>query len=325
MQTSEHHESPQKFDSSPPVSLEIDVPGSLDTLKLYEDVSSGIQLSPHEVEIQVQAAGVNFFDVLGALGNSAVTAPLGIECVGTVLRTGDQSEFKSGDRVAAAYARGFKTFVRAPDECVALIPSTLSFPEAAAIPVAFTTAHHALRTIANMQPEEKVLIHSGAGGTGQAAIQVALEIGAEVFITVGTDAKKQYLAKAYNIPLDHILYSCDASFAAGIQLLTSGCGVDVVLNSLPADRLLASLECLAPHGRFLELGKTDIYAFEQLPMYLLRRNITLSCIDMATFPSSHPKLLSRTLQAVMSQASDGKLLPPKPLMIFPFSQAEQAF
>jgi fatty acid synthase len=105
----------------------------------------------------------------------------------------------------------------------------------------------------------QVLIHSGSGGIGQAAISVALSYGCEVFTTVGTDDKKAFLlAKFPQLRADHISNSHDLSFEKDIRRVTRGYGVDVVLNSLAEDKLQASLRLLAAHGRFLEIGKYDL-------------------------------------------------------------------
>ena len=113
-------------------------------------------------------------------------------------------------------------------------------------------------TVANLQSEDSILVHSGAGGTGQMAIQIAQSVGSEVFVTVGSKEKRSLLMDVYRIPSDHIFYSRDSSFAQDIMQTTHGRGVDVILNSLSGESLVASWECMAPFGRFIELGKADI-------------------------------------------------------------------
>ena len=133
------------------------------------------------------------------------------------------------------------------------------------VPVNYTTAWIAFRDVSRLQPGETVLIHSAAGGTGQAAIQIAQYIGAVVLATVGTESKAQFLTKQYGIPGDRISSSRDpTSFARGVKRVTSGKGVDVVFNSLSGEGLRESWECIAPYGRFVEIGKKDILARNQV-------------------------------------------------------------
>ena len=237
----------QSFGSASAWALQIASPGLLDTLYFSEDSVASQPLAPGELEIKVESAGVNFRDCLTALGQIDAIS-LGSECAGTVSRVGPGCELQIGDRVSACFANTFKTFARGPEACTIRMPDNMPFTEASAIPVIFVTAWHALHDLARIQPGESVLIHAAAGGTGQAAIQVAKIAGAVIYVTVGSDEKKELLMSKYNLPEDHILYSRDVSFAEGIMRLTNGQGVDVVLNSLSGEKLIASWECIAQVG-----------------------------------------------------------------------------
>lgn len=274
----------QAFNSGIPIKLDIRVPGFLDTLQWVDDESAYERLEPHEVEIKVQAIGVNFKECLILLGR-VNTDKLGSECAGHVHRVGSavSSEYvKVGDRVALGSLESYRSFVRAWDFQVIKIPDTLSFVDAAAIPTAFCTAYHSLINVARLQKNEAVLIHAAAGGTGQAAVQVAQHIGAEIFATVGSVDKKNLLMEQYAIPEDHIFYSRDSSFADGVRRMTQGQGVDVVLNSLSGKLLVASWELIANFGRFIEIGRRDIDSRGHLPMHPFIRNATFNGVDLAT-------------------------------------------
>ena len=140
------------------------------------------------------------------------------------------------------------------------VPPAWSLAEAASVPVVYSTAYYALVVRGGVRRGDRVLIHSGSGGVGQAAIAVALQAGCEVFATVGSRAKRDYLlARFPQLDERHLANSRDATaFERTVLRATRGRGVDVVLNSLADDKLQASLRLLAPHGRFLEIGKYDL-------------------------------------------------------------------
>lgn len=185
-------------------------------------------------------------------------------------------------RVSVANLDSFKTFARSCSQNVARIPDGLSDVEAASLPTIFITAYCSLHEVGRLRKTESVLIHSGAGGTCQAAIQVAHHLGAEVFTTVGAKRKKRLVVDLYGSPEDHIFKSRDSSFAQSVEGLTKGKGVDVFLNSLAGEGLVASWECTAPCGRFLEIGKKDTFSHQNLPMFQFSRNVTFSAIDIAS-------------------------------------------
>ncbi len=234
----------REFGSVPALALQIGSPGLLDSLYFSEDDITTKPLASGEVEIKVESAGVNFRDCLTVLGQINAIS-LGSECAGIVSRVGEGCELRPGDRVTACFANTIKTYARGSEACVMKLPDSFASTEASAVPVVFVTAWHALCDVAKLQRGESILIHAGAGGTGQAAIQIAKYLGAEMFVTVGSNDKKRLLMSLYDIPQDHILYSRNTSFTDGIMRLTNGRGVDVVLNSLSGESLLASWECIA--------------------------------------------------------------------------------
>lgn len=256
VKNSSHQYKTAEFGQGPPLALQIASPGLLNSLQFVEDFTPAKPLASGEVEIQVEASGVNFRDCLTALGQLD-TKVLGGECSGVVTRVAaDCHKFRPGDRVAALFTNTYRTFARGPALCTTKIPDSLTYAEASALPVVFFTAWYGLCDIARLQRGESVLIHAGAGGTGQAAIQVAKNIGAEIYVTVGSDEKRKLLMETYDVPEDHIFYSRNTSFAQGVMRMTGNKGVDVVLNSLSGEGLVASWECIAPvsHGREVPVG-----------------------------------------------------------------------
>ena len=255
IKNSSHQHSIEEFRRGPPLALQVACPGLLNSMQFVEDFTSAKPLASGEVEIGVEASGVNFRDCLTALGQLD-TKVLGGECSGVVTRVGADCDFRPGDRVAALITNTYRTFARGPAQCVIKIPNEMTYVEASALPVVFFTAWYGLCDVARLQQGESILIHAGAGGTGQAAIQVAKHIGAEIYVTVGSDDKKKLLIDTYAISEDHIFYSRNTSFAQGIMRMTGNRGVDVVLNSLSGEGLVTSWECIAPvsYERELRVG-----------------------------------------------------------------------
>jgi NADPH:quinone reductase-like Zn-dependent oxidoreductase len=246
-------------------------------------------LPDDHVEIEVRAVGLNFRDVLICMGEISDNY-LGNECAGVVTKVGAAvRHLQVGDRVNAWCLGSFSTSVRNPADCVERIPDSMSFATAASLPAVYVTAYYGLIYLARLRAGESVLIHAAAGGVGQAAIQFAKMIGAEIFVTVGTMEKKGHLIAAYGIAEDHIFASRDLTFASGIMRVTGGRGVDVVLNSLAGEALKATWRCIALFGRFIEIGKKDIEANSRLDMAPFV-NVTLASVDISIILRQNRKL-----------------------------------
>ncbi|KAH2773310.1 hypothetical protein KXW10_002572 [Aspergillus fumigatus] len=317
----------RQFGAGPRLRLEIGSPGLLNTLHFVEDTSHRKPLKPTEFEVQVKSVGLNFRDVLIALGRLDSEA-LGAEFAGIVTKVGPSCrKFQPGDRVLACYPSRHANYVRLKENMAVIkIPDTmLSFSEAAALPVAYATAWIALNQIARLQQGETILIHSGAGGTGQAAIQIAQLLGASVFTTVSNENKKRFLVEKYNVPENHIFSSRSTLFAKGIKLLTNNKGVDVVLNSLSSEGLIASWESIAPYGRFIEIGKNDILSNAKLPMLQFEQNITFAAVDLAAMTMDRPHVVTAALETILSLLREGKISLPDPLQVYGISDIEVAF
>ncbi|WP_432011350.1 type I polyketide synthase [Streptomyces cucumeris] len=214
-------------------------------------------LAADEVRIGVRAAGVNFRDVLIALGVYPDDVPLGAEAAGVVLETGPEvTDLTVGDRVFGIVMESFGPVAVAPRALVAPMPEEWSFTQAASVPVAYATAYYGLVDLAGLCAGERVLVHAAAGGVGTAAVQIARHLGAEVFATAGPS--KQEMVRAAGVADDHIATSRETGFRDAFLEVTQGAGVDVVLNSLTGEFVDASLDLLPRGGRFVEMGKADI-------------------------------------------------------------------
>lgn len=313
----------QTFAEAPPLEMNIGKLGLLDTIYFGEDDATAFPLAADEVEIQVHAVGLNFKDIIIALGKVPGNA-LGSECAGTVTRVGQSSKFRPGERVFAAGENCFKTFARANSQFVFRIPDGLTFTESAALPATFVTAYIAIHHVARMERGESILIHAGAGGTGQAAIQLAKCLDARIFVTVGSDEKKQWLMDEYNIPEEQIFYSRDTTFAKCIQRMT-GNGVDVIINSLAGKHLVASWESIAPFGRFVEIGKKNILENASLPMSSFEKNVSFNALDVSMWMKDRPRIIHKSMEDILDLISTKKLRAARPLHVYSISDAENAF
>ncbi|KAA8905059.1 fatty acid synthase S-acetyltransferase [Sphaerosporella brunnea] len=316
----------QRFGQEPirPLKLSIASPGLLDSLQFVDDPEYERPILPEEFELEVKATGMNFLDIMIALGQVSNDF-LGGECSGIVTRAGDKSSFKVGDRIVCIAKGAYKTLVRQTATLAARIPDHMSFQEAAALPIVYCTAYYALKNVAQMRSGETVLIHWGTGGVGQAAIQLAQLMGAEIFVTVGTEEKRDFIMRTYGVPESHIFSSRDMTFVQGVRRMTNGRGVDVVLNSMSGEGLRRSWECIAPFGRFIEVGKRDIHDSARLSMHPFTKNSIFASVDLTFMNDVGPQLLSELLTGVMSLAHEKKIGPPQPLNIYPYSKIEEAF
>ncbi|KAH6989651.1 polyketide synthase [Ilyonectria sp. MPI-CAGE-AT-0026] len=294
--------------------------GALDSL--YWKDEADLPLPADDVEIKITATGMNFKDVVIAMGQ--VASPyIGVECSGIISKVGSNvTSLRVGDRVCAMSLGAYSTYTRCPATSAALIPDSISFETAASIPVVYSTAYYGIVNLARMEPGERILIHAASGGVGQAAIQLAQMIGAEIYATVGSVEKKQLLIDTYGIPENRIFYSRDTEFGAAVKEATGGEGVDVVINSLAGDMLRVTWECLAPFGRFVEIGKRDITSNTRLEMAKFEHNCTFSSVDLTLVAAKRPKIMGRVLTAVMNLLSKNTIKPIGPITIVPISEVE---
>jgi NADPH:quinone reductase-like Zn-dependent oxidoreductase len=323
----EHMEEVLYRDANRPVKLHIETPGLLDSMIFVEDPTATQPLGEEEIEIETRAFGINFKDVYIALGQMRHTDTMVGEISGVVTRAGSAvgSSFQVGQKVFAWHSAPFASHARIHISRAGPLPEGLTFAEGASMPVVFMTAYYALLEKANLQKGQSVLIHAGSGGVGQAAIQIAQHIGAEIFTTVGSAAKKQFIKDTYNIPESHIFSSKLRNFKAGVLRLTGGHGVDVVLNSLAGEALLDSWACVASLGTFVEIGKSDIYQNMHLGMSQLAKSITLVSFDLAFITENRPAITQNTLRQVAKLVADGAIKPVQPITTMPISSIEDAF
>ncbi|MER7765156.1 SDR family NAD(P)-dependent oxidoreductase, partial [Streptomyces sp. NPDC097619] len=230
--------------------------GSLEDLTILP--SGGERpLGVNEVRVGIRAAGLNFRDVLIALGTYPGEAPIGSEAAGVVLEVGSAvTDLTVGDRVFGLILDAFGPVAVADRRTVVRMPDDFTFVQAAALPVVYLTAYYGLVDLAGLRSGEKILVHAAAGGVGMAAVQLARHFGAEVLATASEP--KREAVRGLGVPDAAIASSRDLSFRESFLELTDGAGVDVVLNALAGEFIDASLDLLPRGGRFVEMGKADL-------------------------------------------------------------------
>jgi myxalamid-type polyketide synthase MxaB len=291
--------------------------GSLDNLQ-WQSVTRSVP-SFGQVEIQVQATGLNFRDVLNALGLYPGAGALGLECAGNIVAIGKGVDnFQIGDRILAMMSGSFSQYVTVDAPLVVSIPASLSFAEAATIPGAFLTAYYGLHHLAKIQPGEKVLIHAATGGVGLAAVHLAQARGAEIFATA-SPSKWHFLR---SIGVKHIMNSRTLDFADEITEITHGLGVDIVLNCLTGEFIPKSFSVLANNGRFVEIGKLGIWEATQVEQ--IKPNAAYFVFDLLQVTQQQPDLIAAMLRQLTMQFTAGKLKP-LPCKIFPVERVIDAF
>lgn len=307
--------------------LSMTAPGIIDNLQLVEDGDP--KIGAGEVLIEVAAVGLNFRDVMAATGllpaqaeQGAAWQRLGIECAGNVIAVGEGGDPDLIGRRVAAFAPGcFASHVCVSQDMVFVLPQTMSFADAAAIPVALATAHYALTTCGRLSSGERVLIHGAAGGVGLAAVTIAQACGAEVFATAGTPEKRALLN---DLGVKHVFDSRTLAFFDDVMAATGGKGVDVVLNSLSGPFLERSMKAMSAGGRFLEIGKRDVYANTAIGLHALRQNASLFVIDLARLAVERPQVLRAEIEAVIGALQRGEFRN-LPVQCFPIGEVADAF
>lgn len=282
-----------------------------------------------EVRVRVHAAGLNFKDVLNALGMLRRYAedagieyrplPLGFEGAGTVLDAGPDAAFKPGQEVVFSHLGALKGTVTVPSAAAVPKPAGLSFAQAGGIASAFLTAHHSLHGLAGLRPGDTVLVHAAAGGVGQAAVQLAKLAGAEVYATASPG--KHALLRSQGV--EHVWSSRNLDFAEGILERTGGRGVDVVVNSLNKDYIPAGVKALAEGGRFVELGKIGIWSPERFAAE--RPDASYFNFDLSEVPEPELTDLTNRILREVADLFDRGDLSPLPTTVYGLDEIEEAF
>lgn len=321
---------PAPLESISPAELRIFGAGASDSIHFQQLRDPQDAPAPGFVDVLVKAVSLNAKDVYALTGR--LETPQGhtaCEYSGTVTAVGpDVTNVQVGDNVVALAPCRFATVTRGPAWAMHKMLPGEDANILPTLPVVYVSALYALRERAQLQHGESVLIHSGAGAFGMAAISLALRMGATVYTTVSSQAKRDAVATVLGLPREHIFHSRDSSFVDRVMAATQGHGVDVVVNSLVGDLMHRSWECIAHFGRFIEVGKRELTDAGRLDMSIFLRNATFSAFDLGDlFFSESPKhrrLFQTLTSEVLSLYRSGKIKP-VPSTIFPVSETIKAY
>ncbi|KAL6817692.1 reducing type I polyketide synthase [Trichoderma camerunense] len=299
--------------------------GNMDALNWVE-IQQQPPLQPGHIQVELQAWGLNFKDVLIAMGIVPGNEyALGFDSAGIVTKLGEGVEsFQVGQRVAIMAPGQMVTRTQIRADQAHVIPDSMSFAQAAALPLTYMTAMHCLFDIAKIQTGQKVLIHSAAGGVGIAAVQLCKHMKAEIYATVGNEEKRAYLREQYGIPDERIFSSRHAGFGQQIMKLTNGSGVDVILNSLTGELLHESWRTIASNGTMVELGLRDILEKSSLSMDPFGRNASYRAVNLSN-GSVSVENLKRLLSNLFHIIAQGQISLNSPIEVFSASEASTAF
>lgn len=282
-------------------------------------------LGPQDVRVRVHTASLNFRDLMVTLGFVQQDGELlhGAEGSGHVTEVGaDVQEFAPGDRVVFLTRSGgtLATHVTVPTAELHHVPDVLTLEQVGGIPVVYVTALYALRDLARLQVGERVLVHAGSGGLGLALIEVARMLGGEVFATAGSEEKRAFLRA---LGVRHVMDSRTLDFGDEVRRETNGAGVDVVVNCLSGDAIARSVECLAPYGRFVEVGKRDLMENARIGLRPFLQNLSYFALDIATMHVQRPAVVRRLIAEVLELLGSERLRP-IPLRSRPLDEARVA-
>ncbi|WP_171167001.1 type I polyketide synthase [Streptomyces sp. I05A-00742] len=271
---------------SVPFALRVEDPGLSYRLSWAETALP--RPGPGEVALVVGAVGLNYRDIMqttgllpGELteGTPSENGP-GVECAGTVTACGPGvTAFRPGDRVVGVAPSCLSTHTVTRADWLIPLPDHYTFTEGATVPIAFITVGYGLAHLARLRPGETLLVHGAAGAVGLTALRFAELVGARVVATAGSELKRSFLR---TLGVEHVLDSRSLDFADRVREITDGRGVDVVLNSLAGEAITRGLELLRPGGRFMELGKRDIYENKPLSLRAFNNNIAFFGVDITT-------------------------------------------
>ncbi|MBX7225834.1 MAG: SDR family NAD(P)-dependent oxidoreductase [Chitinophagales bacterium] len=299
-------------------------PGLLSNIYLSEKLLP--DPAAHEVQIEVKALGINFMNLMSALGiypgkvNGFGT--LGIECTGIVTKVGKEvSHLVVGDEVMGMAYHTMASHLNVPAALMRHKPTSLNFNDSATIPVVFLTSYYGLISLGRLKKGERVLIHAGTGGVGLSAIQIAQQIGAEIYATAGSETKRQYLKE---LGIKYVYDSRSLDFIEQIQADTYGEGVDVVLNSLTGEAMYGSISLLRNFGRFIEIGKKDVYENSRIGLEIFSKGLSYTMIDFEKMLFEIPETVGELLEEILVYFEKG-IYRPLPTKVFPIADCQKAF
>ncbi|KAM5469274.1 Type I Iterative PKS [Microsporum audouinii] len=314
------------------LTMSIAVPKRLDTICFTENasLSASSELSPETVEIEPHAYGINTRDVMIATGQLRDDYMfMGLECAGIITQVGVKASMQGysiGDKVFGVLpCGGIGSIVRTPWTSIMPMPSSLSFEEAASLPLAFCTAYICLTSLVHLERGQAILVHEAEESVGQAALMMARYIGAEVYATVRAPENSEMINRKFDIPEAHIFSSRNTSFIAGVLGATDSRGVNVVLNSLSGPLILENFNVLAPFGHIIDISQRDSETRSSLEMPPPNRPVSISTFSLLALAQYNPSQLHSAMVEITQLIGKDKISPVHPLTSYSIKDISEAF
>jgi NADPH2:quinone reductase len=289
----------------------------------YEEVRDP-EPKAHEVLVDVRAIGIQGGDLLGRAQGALSATPhiVGYQAAGVIASTGSGvTSLQPGQRVTAfSWAGSHAELFCAPAATVWAIPDSLSFEQAAAVPVEYGTAHDCLFEFGNLQAGETVLVQAAASGVGLAVVQLAKAAGARVIGTASSDEK---LARLRDYGLDVAVNYRTGDAVAEVKAATGGAGADLVVDSVGGTVLQQSIDVLAYRGRISWVGMAGRSSERPDLRRLMQQNASLNGVFLGAEMGHRPARVHDMIEQLIVRIAAGEL----PVVIdstFPLSDAEGA-
>ncbi|XP_063924717.1 fatty acid synthase-like [Zophobas morio] len=286
-----------------------------------------VPLKKEQLLISTYYSSINFKDIMASTGRITpeILDPhrLGQEClIGFEFSGVDLS----GRRLSGMInAQGISSYVTCDSSLAWGVPDSWSLEDAATVPVVYSTVIYALLMVGNMKPGSTILIHSATGGIGLAALNLSLHYGCDIYVTVGTQEKREYLRKNYpQISDRHMGHSRDTSFELMIKRETKSRGVDFILNSLSEDKLHASIRCLARGGQLMEIGKYDLANDNSFNSLFMEREATYHGIFLDDVFRNVKEMKSKVVKHLREGIKSG-FVKPLPRIVFNADEIEKSY
>ncbi|KAI0198016.1 putative polyketide synthase [Astrocystis sublimbata] len=299
-------------------------PGLLSSLYFDSDKTPLEPLEKDWIQIKTEAIGLNMKDIAVATAKFD-SDHQSHEASGIVSEVGaNVTSFKKGDRVFGLVLGNMGTYLRCPAQFVSKIPPGESFVSAASMPVSYLAVMYALLRLARPEKGESILVESAAGSAGIAAIQLAKYLGLTIYVTVGSDAKKDFLINEFALEPSHIFRSRRQSLPEEVMRVTGGRGVDIILSTTQGDMMHETWRCIAPLGRFIDLGRTGVLGAEKLSLEIFKRNATFASFDIVGVAQEKPKIIEQLMKELTDFWVRGVISPVAPAACFELSQLNTA-
>ena len=304
-----------------PVQIAWQTEGDVGDLYFKKDLAPLDPIGDKSVQNEVRASAFNERDLVTPTEN------MGLECAGVITKLGQNvCHLRRGDRVMAIGPGCHRTAVVTSEDLCQRIPENLSFEQGASIPVAYSTAYLALVKSANVRTGESILIHESPDGIDQAAAEIALHLGAQVFILTNSSERRAFMTEQLHIDETHILPVDNVELSKNLMRLTKGKGIDVIIGYSQGETMRQSWHCIAKFGRFVNLHTSGGPAnTTELDMRPFDRSATFSSVDVMTLLSCYPQEVSRILREVRCLLDQAIISPISEITSYNYSRSLEGF